>query len=400
MSFVVLITILILIVCLIWCFISATDNQSSSYLMMFSNPRSYMYPRTMRQSQSNMFRKTTSNNYPYQRYKFYNSPFFTSELESDSESEFESELELNSCRNNTILQIQDVEQYEDDEQYNMENNLDYDINENFNDNNKYKFCIMAIFKNEENYLEEWIIHHKKQGITHVYLYAHDPELEKYPYLSKYKDWITLIPWSHKKNQGLRTIQRQAYEDCVKTYDGEYNFIMMLDIDEFLISKIPNQKVIDFIDKVDENTKAIKVPRYDFGPNGHINKPQGNVMDNYKKHEKICSSYKTIANTDYLDKNKYFYGVHDFPFTTKPGKIYNEYLNYKLLGYPRGCEKNRISEIPLVINHYYAKSREEYLKRCEMWKSGGVNYFGARKDCANKFNSLNIDVVKGYDYLNE
>ena len=346
MSFLVFLVILILIVCFISCYQMTTDNHPYTYR--------YQYPVPV----------SKSNPYPIQ----------------DSNTEYDSYYQ-------NLVEVYDE-------------NKNYDMLENFQENNdKYELCIMAIFKNEENYLEEWLLHHKKQGISHVYLYAHDPDLKKYPYLSKYKDWVTLIPFSHKKNNGSLTIQRQAYNDCVKTYDGEYKFLMMLDIDEFLISTKPNHNVMQIIEQVDPETKAIKVPRYDFGSNGHIKRPLGNVMDNYTKHEKLCSSYKTIAHTDYIDKNEYFYGVHDFPFTNKEGKIYNEYLNYKKLGYPRGCDVNKPSEIPLVINHYYAKSQEEYLKRCDMWKSGGVNNFGARKDCENKFKSMDLDVVHGYDYPN-
>src|SRR5271157_1073292 len=87
--------------------------------------------------------------------------------------------------------------------------------------NKYKLSIMAIFKNEEEYLEEWILHHINQGVSHLYLYSNDPEMNKYPYLSKYANWITLIPWVEKQNNGIDdTIQKQAYRHCVESYSGD------------------------------------------------------------------------------------------------------------------------------------------------------------------------------------
>jgi hypothetical protein len=258
---------------------------------------------------------------------------------------------------------------------------------------------MGIFKNEHNYLKEWLDHHISQGIDHFYLYCNDIHIKNYPYLFTpyYKKYITLIYWTNKKNSKSNTIQRQAYTDCVQKYSNESTYLMMLDIDEFIININPNKKVIDFINSLNHNdTKALKIQRYNFGSNGHDIKPLGSVMNNYKKHEKICSSYKTMANCDYIDIEKNFYGVHDFNFLPKNGKIYNEYFSYRYTGYPIGCKKTDKNEIPLVINHYYTKSREEYLNRCKMWENGGVNNVGYRKNCEKKFKSEDVNEVSGYN----
>ena len=271
--------------------------------------------------------------------------------------------------------------------------------ESFKQHSKYDLCIMGIFKNEELYLEEWLKHHINQGVSHFYLYSNDENMYKYPYLYKYEKYVTLIPWTDKKNNKHDTIQRQAYTHCIQNYNHEYKYVMMLDIDEFMVSLDKNHRVIDIIYALDlDETKAVKVQRYDFGSDNHTYKPEGDVMGNYKKHEKICSSYKTIANSKYIDTTKKFYGVHDFPFNDNPGKIYNNYFSYSNRennGYPNGCLKDSINEVPLVINHYYTKSYEEYLKRCEMWKNGGINTIGYRKNCKELFHKKNKNDVEGY-----
>jgi hypothetical protein len=263
---------------------------------------------------------------------------------------------------------------------------------------KYTLCIMAIFKDEQDYMEEWLNHHIEQGIEHIYLYCNDTDINKYACLNneKYKKYITLIPWVNKKNNGANTIQRQAYTHCVQTYNNEYQFIMMLDLDEFIIHTDEKNKVIDFINSIKgtwTSTRAIKVQRYDFGSNGHIDKPIGNVMDNYTKHEKICSSYKTIANADYIDINKNFYGVHDFNYLDKTGKVYNDYFSYKYTGFPNRCTEDSVNEIPLVINHYYTKSYQEYIKRCKLWENGGINTVGYRKNCEQIFKDRDVNEIR-------
>ena len=264
--------------------------------------------------------------------------------------------------------------------------------------NKYFFGIMLIFKNEEEYLEEWLDYHIKQGIDRFYLYCNDENIEKYNYLSteKYKKFIKLINWTDKKNEGVNTIQRQAYFDCVSKYSNECKYLMMLDTDEFLVNKEQDNTVIDFVKKLNyNNTKALKVQRYNFGSNGKIKKPFGGVIENYTKHEKICSSFKTIANTSFIDKTKQFFGVHDFNFINKNGDIYNKYLNYDS-AFPNGCKEENINEIPLIINHYFTKSQDEYIRRCELWKDGGINPIGYRNDCNSSFKKKDENINEIYD----
>jgi hypothetical protein len=263
----------------------------------------------------------------------------------------------------------------------------------------YGISIMCIFKNEQDYMEEWIQYHKSQGIDHIFMYCNDPNLKNYPYLNnQYKNFITIIDWVNKTNQGSMTIQRQAYTHCVNNYSNQTQFLLMLDLDEFLVTTKGYLKVSDYIGSIKSNwdkIKAFKIPRYDFGSNGHITKSTSLVMSNYKLHEKLCSSYKTMANTDFVNKNEKFFGVHDFNFIDKSGKIFNNNFGYHETGFPNSCKTNFINDIPLVINHYYTKSYQEYLSRCQLWIDGGINPIGHRTDCENKFKSRDINEVEGY-----
>ena len=267
---------------------------------------------------------------------------------------------------------------------------------------KYTISIMAIFKSEQDYMKEWLDHHIGQGFEQIYLYSNDPNIHLYPYLEepKYIPYIKLINWTEKKNNGIDTIQRQAYTHCVKNYSHETQFLMMLDLDEFVLPIRTYPTVYDYISSLKSQWNkicAFKIQRYDFGSGGHITKPYGSVFESFKLHEKVCSSFKTLANTDYIDKSIKFWRVHDFNFiSNKSGKIFNSYFGYHETGFPNSCKPNSINEIPLVINHYYTKSYEEYLSRCKLWETGGVNPIGHRKDCENKFKSRDINEVIGYN----
>ncbi len=246
-----------------------------------------------------------------------------------------------------------------------------------NRNKKYKLVVVGIFKNEEDYLEEWINHYLNQGFDHIYLYNNDPDFHKYNYLDNYKDKITVIPWANKKSIGKFSIQRQAYTDCIKNHSKDYQWILLADIDEFIKSTDKNKKVVDIIEKLDtKKIKSVRIPRFNFGNSGHIEKPFGNVVDNYNRREKECSSFKTLANIRFVDIGRKFLTVHDFPYNCHKGKIINKTLSTN----SRKCSPNFKNKIPLVINHYYTKSYEEYKKRCKMWQDKPVNFPGRRKVC--------------------
>jgi hypothetical protein len=58
------------------------------------------------------------------------------------------------------------------------------VTEEVKEPKKYNLSIMAIFKNEQDYMEEWLNHHIKEGIEHFYLYSNDEQMKNYPYLKK------------------------------------------------------------------------------------------------------------------------------------------------------------------------------------------------------------------------
>ena len=244
---------------------------------------------------------------------------------------------------------------------------------------KYFLVIVAIFKNENDYLEEWLNFHINQGIDHFYLYDNNDVSygkETMKILNKYKDKITYIAWNNVETTALYTTQRRAYQHCVDTYSKEFKWIALADIDEFIYSTRPSltiKQIINFY--TNDDTPFIKVPRYNFGDSGYSSK-QDSVVKSYIYREKNFSSYKAISNVDYIDFQKHTFGVHRFLYTTDDGinkdiKINNEQIT--------------TSKIPIAMNHYYTKSKEEYIRRCGMWANKRINSIGYRDNCFNENN---------------
>src|SRR3972149_413762 len=217
---------------------------------------------------------------------------------------------------------------------------------------KNKIALVTIIKNEEAYLEEWLKFHLNQGFDHIYIYLNDKNKNNYKYLSKYKDKITIVSWINKKNNLDYTIQKQAYTNCIRRCFLNYQWLALLDVDEFMFpidKKFGNVKQI--FEKLDKNKiRSVRIPRYNYGNNGYLKKPVGGVIKNYTKREKICSSFKTVANLDFVNLFYRFNRVHDFPYYSKKGKDINKDLKYENKE-PKGCSKDFVNKIPLVINHY-------------------------------------------------
>ena len=61
-------------------------------------------------------------------------------------------------------------------------------------NKKYNLTIMAIFKNEDQYMKEWLDYHLDQGFDQIFLYCNDTDISKYPYLEDLQNskWYTQV----------------------------------------------------------------------------------------------------------------------------------------------------------------------------------------------------------------
>ena len=152
--------------------------------------------------------------------------------------------------------------------------------------------------------------------------------------------------------------KDKHQNCVNEYRNEFQWIAIVDIDEFLYSNNGND-IKNIIKKyTNNNTPSIRVPRYNYGDSYFMEKPEGGVVNNFVYRERNFSSYKAINNVDYIDLRSHTYGVHRYLYTNDYGTI-----NYKIK-IKNKYEKN--SYIPLVMNHYYTKSYKEYLNRCLMW----------------------------------
>ncbi|NGX42633.1 MAG: hypothetical protein K940chlam7_00913 [Chlamydiae bacterium] len=101
---------------------------------------------------------------------------------------------------------------------------------------EYYVSICAFFKDEGDYLKEWIEYHRLIGIEHFYLYNNnscDNYLEVLqPYIKK--GLVDLIDWPSPEGTDWTPYQEQAFNHCIELCIGHTRWLAVIDIDEFII----------------------------------------------------------------------------------------------------------------------------------------------------------------------
>lgn len=212
---------------------------------------------------------------------------------------------------------------------------------------EYKIAICAPIKNETEYLKEWLDWHFGLGITDIYLYEDDNSVSHLDIINQYNnayfDKISRVlseeypvDFQFSKNGAWK--QGYLYEWFFSCFKDKYDWILMIDLDEFLILKKPLQEILNKFN----NELAIKFKWRIMTANGHIKKPAGNVMDNYTK------IYKKGFDTNFDTKSMINCRLNK--------KLEWDKHNHRVKGaiYPH---ENGIHLA--YINHYFTKSWEEW-----------------------------------------
>ena len=227
-----------------------------------------------------------------------------------------------------------------------------------------KTLLVAIVKNENRYLDEWINYHYNIGFDQIILCDNndtDGEI-----INNDKVIVENFRGYHKTgfinavwNSG---IQGDAYNFCYEKYNKDYDWIAFFDVDEFLT--LDNLSLHEFLSNVDNKTKQICISSKTFGDNNHVYYENKLVQERFTKE---------INNIGYCDNN---HNLQPFKSIIKCGlknlKVlcHNSYLfgktingnferipNFRILHTLIPAEYDNI-----YIKHYETKSTEEFFNR--------------------------------------
>lgn len=225
-----------------------------------------------------------------------------------------------------------------------------------NTKKKYNLGIVAIAKNEQDYIKEWVAFHKVQGIDKIILYDNDSTDNMVEEIRPFIDKGYVI---YNKIPGVKQ-QLNAYNDALKRYSALFRYLAFIDCDEFLFPVNEDETALSVIKKtmkMDRNAGGVCVNWVMFGSSGHETKPDGLLIDNFLWRAvppKTGTKWiKTICNPDLVVKfNHPHYPIYKrgiYGITSEGNRCYGWI--------------NPIKEyVGLRINHYFTKSKKQWIER--------------------------------------
>lgn len=221
---------------------------------------------------------------------------------------------------------------------------------------KYDLTAAIIIKNEGSYIKEWLKYYKIIGFEKIYVYDNESTDNTYQ---------TLLPFIKNGFVDYHLIkgssrQMDAYNDALIKSRKESKYIAFLDADEFIFLPKNSKSLLQIINKffsTDSKIGGVIINWLIFGSSGFDKAPKGLVTQNFlyrsnfdfskNKHVKtICDPRKVegVNNPHYVEYKLGYFSVNTYGKKAKgPFTEYN-------------------ANTSIRINHYFTKSKEEFLKK--------------------------------------
>ena len=217
--------------------------------------------------------------------------------------------------------------------------------------------ICAITKQENLYLEEFIVYYIRLGIKKIILYDNndldDKNLNDLLNKTIFQNFIDIIDY-----RGIRYAQKKAYNDCYNSNKNIYNWIAFFDIDEFLyLSGFQNINQFLSLSRFKKCSSILINWRY-YGDNEFIYYEPKPLKIRFTKPFKFPKNH-TINIYFYAAAKSIIKGGLNITWTHFP-----HFLNSSTICRPNGSIVRNPLSPPnysnAFIKHYATKSIEEYL----------------------------------------
>ncbi len=220
----------------------------------------------------------------------------------------------------------------------------------------HDLVLIAICKNEAEYLPEWIEYHLMLGIEHFYLYNNNSNDNYNEVLDGYikKGILTLIEWPEIPGQ------LSAYLHWNNNFRDESNWATFIDIDEFICPRYKSN-LKDWIAEYSRYPVVVMYWQF-FCSSGKINHESDKpVIEQYFTcFEKPLNIGKIIFNTRF-DLHPFSMGMWHFTSSRVKGliippvNIHKNFVKWDI-------HKLNNSNFNLLLNHYWSKSYDALLEK--------------------------------------
>jgi len=115
-------------------------------------------------------------------------------------------------------------------------------------------CLAVLFGPHPHFISEWLRYQRTIGIDHIHIIAEDSFKNgggfKNPYLKQGMDegFVSVEVWTRwleTPSQIYYHSQVLAYEDCIYRFSGTYDYLIMVDTDDFFVPRVPGEPTIHY-----------------------------------------------------------------------------------------------------------------------------------------------------------
>lgn len=233
------------------------------------------------------------------------------------------------------------------------------------------YSVVMILKNEARYIREQILFYQATGADRIYIYDNDSDDDLLSVIDPFLKSGLVI---YRKWPGSK-VQHSAYRDVIRRTKHHSKWLAIVDSDEFIF---PVHGTMPENLKKYEAYPGVGVNWIVFGPNGHMDSPDGLVMDNYTAtfedrdsaincHIKSIVQPKevvTVRHTHFPLYKRNRFAVDErgvaldncYSYMPQAGRAFSEFNNHSVFR----------------LNHYHSKSVEDLKRKCERGYADGAN----------------------------
>ena len=245
-----------------------------------------------------------------------------------------------------------------------------------------KVGIIAIARNEQLYIREWVDHHFALGFDGIIVADNDDNFLLPGVIERSN--LTFLDYT-----GPHT-QSEVYTELYQRYRTQYDWLLFIDLDEFVMCDTP---IPDFLDSFNSDVVRISCKHFS----------DGDMLDtdgDFRVIERFTEPYytqldtfaKSFINTrvELIDRKVYGHGIYDKSLDAR-----------NALGDP--CENTNPHTTRIVhqrcwLNHYPTKTIGEYIR--QKYNRGGINNNPGRyKEWQKYFFRTNRKTQEKIDYAN-
>ena len=258
-------------------------------------------------------------------------------------------------------------------------------------------AIVTLAKDEDFYAEEWLDYHFRLGVDDIWLFQHDGW--------RYKG--RRFSGLHYCEAGWNCQQRDLLNDWLRIYRKEYDWVLFIDLDEFVCLKNGENDIKTFLNRFDDCNGVCLNWRL-FGDSGLSEGENHCVLERFTRCEPGLSIWvKCALHTSRAPEDSWLADVHSLMVGTDIRKtivVVPKVSNTSKLHCQTQLSLNQcdLSEClsSAYLAHFRVKTHQEYLRRvarnARYWNLSSAKEVEAVE---RKFNEFNHNEVEELALLN-